>query len=97
VEFYAQIRRYVLVDQHSQREAVRYFGISRKTVSKMIANAQPPGYRRAAKSASPKLDPYLGWITATLTSDKRVHRKQRHTAKRIFERLRDERIFPPKS
>ena len=90
VELYAQIRRYVLVDHHSQREAARYFGISRETVTKMIANAQPPGYRRATTPARPKLDPYLGWITATLTSDKLVHRKQRHTAKRIFERLRDE-------
>ena len=90
VELYAQIRRYVLVDHHSQREAARYFGISRETVTKMIANAQPPGYRRTARPVRPKLGPYLDWITAILTSDKLVHRKQRHTAKRIFERLRDE-------
>ena len=38
----------------------------------------------------PKLGPYLERIAAILDSDRELPRKQRHTAKRIFERLRDE-------
>ncbi|MBA3935941.1 MAG: IS21 family transposase [Planctomycetes bacterium] len=90
VELYAHVRRYVAVDHHSQREAARHFGISRDMVAKMMENAQPPGYRRTAAVARPKLDPFMGWITETLKGDQQKHRKQRHTAQRIFERLKAE-------
>jgi hypothetical protein len=40
-----------------------------------------------------KLGPYMAWIDAILEGDRRVHKKQRHTAHRIFERLRDEQGF----
>ncbi|MBA3587474.1 MAG: IS21 family transposase [Chloroflexi bacterium] len=90
VELYAHVRRYVAVDRHSQRQAARHFGISRDMVAKMLENAQPPGYRRTAPVVRPKLDPFLGWISEILKTDQEKHRKQRHTAQRIFERLRDE-------
>ena len=90
VELYAHVRRYVAVDHHSQREAARHFGISRDMVAKMMENAQPPGYRRTAPAARPKLDPFMGWITETLKADQQKNRKQRHTAQRIFERLKAE-------
>ena len=90
VEIYAQVRRFVSIDGHSQREEARYFGISRDTLAKMLVNPLPPGYRRKGPAARPKLDPFLGWISETLKADQGVHRKQRHTARRIFERLRDE-------
>lgn len=90
VEIYAHIRRFVAVDGHSQREAAEQFGVSRDTVAKMMRHALPPGYRRSKPSAKPKLDGFTAWIDATLEADQRVHRKQRHTAKRLFERLRDE-------
>ena len=41
----------------------------------------------------PKLDAFTGIIDGWLESDREVHRKQRHTAKRVFERLRDEHGF----
>ena len=90
VDIYAQVRRYVAVDHHSQRAAARYFGVSRSMVSKMMENAQPPGYRRTSRVVRPRLDPFMAWITETLTADQGKHRKQRHTAQRLFERLRDE-------
>ena len=74
----------------ASREAARHFGISRDMVAKMMENAQPPGYRRTAPVARPKLDPFMGWITETLKGDQQQHRKQRHTAQRIFERLKAE-------
>ena len=75
----------MVVDRHSQREAARHFGISRDMVAKMVANAQPSGYRRSAPVARPKLEPFLAWIAETLEVDKKKHHKQRHAAKRIFE------------
>lgn len=93
VELYAQVRRFVAADGHSRREAARTFGISRDMVAKMLLHALPPGYRRKAPVVRPKLDPFLGFIQEILTSDQAKHRKQRHTARRLFERLRDEHGF----
>jgi transposase len=77
----------------SQREAARHFGISRDSVQKMLAYSVPPGYRRKAPIKRPKLDGFTEIIDAWLEEDRGVPRKQRHTAKRVFERLRDEHGF----
>ncbi|MCO5158525.1 MAG: IS21 family transposase [Aquamicrobium sp.] len=77
----------------SQREASRHFGISRDTVRKMMAYSVPPGYRRQAPVRRPKLDAFIAIIDRWLEADRAVPRKQRHTAKRVFDRLRDEHGF----
>lgn len=77
----------------SQREAARHFGISRDTVRKMMAYSVPPGYRRQAPVRRPKLDAFIAIIDRWLDEDRAVPRKQRHTAKRVFDRLRDEHGF----
>jgi transposase len=77
----------------SRREAARVFGIDRKTVDKMLKFSVPPGYRRQRPPPRPKLEGYTGIIERILEEDSKVHRKQRHTVKRIFERLRDEYGF----
>src|ERR1700739_370332 len=89
-ELYAQVRRAVYGEGISQREAARRFGIDPRTVAKMLAFSVPPGYRRSRPPARPKLDPFLGIIDRILEEDKSHPAKQHHTAKRIFERLRDE-------
>ena len=53
----------------------------------------PPGYQRQQPIKRPKLGPWLGVIDAILEDDKLRPAKQRHTAKRIFERLREEHGF----
>ena len=53
-------------------------------------HSEPPGYRRRQPPKRPKLAPFTDIIDGILEEDRTVHRKQRHTAKRIFERLRDE-------
>ena len=53
----------------------------------------PPGYRRKRPPHRPKLEPYTGVIDGILEDDLSAPKKQRHTAKRIFERLRDEHGF----
>ena len=59
----------------------------------MLSFSVPPGYRRSAPPRRPKLGPFTGIIDRILEDDRTSHRKQRHTAKRIFDRLRDEYGF----
>lgn len=90
MELYAKVRRAVMVEGVSQREVARRFGVDRKTVAKMLAYSLPPGYRRQGKPVSRKLGPFIGVIEAILEADRQMLKKQRHTAQRIYERLRDE-------
>src|SRR5918999_1482196 len=90
VELYAQVRYAVQIEGVSRREAARRYGIDPRTVAKMLAFSVPPGYRRSRPPARPKLDPFTGIIDDILVADDARPKKQRHTAKRIFERLRDE-------
>ena len=71
----------------------REFGLSRETVRKMLDYAVPPGYRRQQPVRRPKLGPWLGVIDAILDDDRQRPPKQRHTAKRIFDRLKEEHHF----
>jgi len=93
VELYARVRRAVLVEGMSRRAAAREFGLARKTVNKMLEYSVPPGYQRQKPVRRPKLATWQGVIDAILEDDKQRPRKQRHTAKRIFERLRAEHAY----
>ena len=62
----------------------------------MLRHSEPPGYRRRQPPKRPKLAPFTDIIDRILEEDRTVHRKQHHTAKRIFERLRDEHGFTGK-
>jgi len=93
VEIYGRVRRAVRVEGKSQRAVAREFGLSRDTVRKMLEYAVPPGYRRQQPIKRPKLGPWLGVIDAILNDDKQRPAKQRHTSKRIFERLKEEHGF----
>ena len=93
VELYARVRRACMVEGMSVREASRVFGLHRDTVRKMLAYSAPPGYRRQDPPRRPKLEPFTRVIDTILEADRQVPRKQCHTAKRIFERLRDEHGF----
>jgi len=93
VELYLRVRLACHVDGLSQREAASRFGLARETVKKMLRHSEPPGYRRRRPPKRPKLDPFTDVIDRILEDDRTVHRKQRHTAKRVFERLRDEHGF----
>jgi transposase len=93
VEIYGRVRRAVRVEGRSQRAVAREFGLSRETVRKMLQYAVPPGYQRQQPIKRPKLGPWLGVIDAILNDDKQRPPKQRHTSKRIFERLKEEHGF----
>ena len=93
MELYAAVRRSVYVEGLSERAAARRFGLARETVRKMLRYRRPPGYRRAQPVRRPKLDAFTGIIDQILREDQSRPKKQRHTAKRIGERLRAEYGF----
>jgi len=78
----------------SIRDISRVTGWSRQTVRKHLsAPAEPPTYRAAKPRPSPVMDPYLDVVRQWLDDDSHAPRKQRHTAKRVFDRLVDEYGF----
>ena len=94
VDLYGRVRFAVQREGLSNREAARRFGIDPRTVAKMLLFSVPPGYRRSRPPKRPKLDPFIGIIDQILEDYKIRPAKQRHTAQRIFERLRDEHGHP---
>src|ERR1039458_6306949 len=93
VELYGRVRYAVRIEGLSERAAARRFGIDPRTVNKMMKFSVPPGYVRKKPPATPKLDPFIPVIDRILADDKSWPKKQQHTAKRVFERLRDEYGF----
>ena len=93
MELYAAVRRSVYVEGWSERAAARRFGLARETVRKMLRYRLPPGYRRQKPIRCPKLEAFTGVIDQILRDDQHRPKKQRHTAKRICERLRAEHDF----
>jgi transposase len=93
MELWTEVRRRVLTGELSQRAACREYSLGWWTLKKILTHEQPPGYRRKEPKAKPKLAAFLPIIEQILEDDKSAPKKQRHTAKRIWERLRDEHGF----
>ena len=87
---WTEIRRKVLVEGVSKRSIRRDHRIGSAALEKVLANSEPLGYRQTIVRPKPKLGEFLDVIDEILNHDKTAPPKQRHTAKRIFERLRDE-------
>ena len=96
MESWAEIRRRVLADGLSGRAACRQYKIHWKTLRKILEHTEPPGYRRTKPRRPSVLDPLLPVVHQILQDDKKAPPKQRHTAVRIFRRLRDEHGFAGK-
>ncbi len=86
----AEIRRLVLAEGRSKRSVCRQFGIHWDTLRKILDHSEPPGYRLGRPRAKRKIEPHVETIDQIPQQDRSVHRKQRHTKRRIFERLRDD-------
>lgn len=93
MEQWARVRRKVLVDKQSKRSVMLEEELHWDTLQKMLAHSQPPGYQRSAEPPERKIDPHRKWIREILDADRNVPRKQRHTAIRLFERLKTERGY----
>ena len=90
MEQWSEIRRRVLVDGVSRRQILRETGMHWLTLKKVLEHSEPPGYRQGRRRRKTKLGDHLGRIGQILKDDQAMPRKQRHTAKRIWERLREE-------
>jgi transposase len=87
---WAEIRRRVLLGELSKRAACREYDLHWSTLSRVLDAPTPQGYQRTAPRAKPKLGPFLPILRRILDEDRSAPPKQRHTATRIFHRLRDE-------
>jgi len=90
MEFWREVRREVLTGELSRRGACRKYGLGWHTLKKILTHAEPPGYRQSVRRKKRTLEAFVPVIHQILNDDRQAPRKQRHTAHRIFERLRDE-------
>jgi hypothetical protein len=67
-------------------ELSRMTGHSRNTIKKAI-RGEPWSYKERSRQPFPALEPYIAIIDGWLESDKGQPKKQRHTARRIYNRL----------
>lgn len=95
VEQIETIRRAYYHEHKSVRAIARQLGHGRRVVREAIAGAhpQPRRYRLTKRKARPTLDPVVAIIDAWLAADQAAPRKQRHTAKRVYDRLVTEHGF----
>ena len=87
---WTDIRRRVLIEGVSKRQILRETGMHWTTLEKILSKSSPPGYQMQTLRQKPKLGPYVDVIQKILVRDKQMPKKQRHTAKRIFERLQEQ-------
>ena len=89
VELFAAIRFDWQRYRMPVRALARKYDVHRRTVRQAIASPVPPD-RKVPVRAAPVREAVAGWIDEMLREDLAAPRKQRHTARRIFERLADE-------
>ena len=90
MDAWIELRRKIHNEKIPLRQLARETGIHRKTLRKIRDTSEPPGYQRIKPVEKTKIGPYLSRIESILKSDKEIHKKQRHTAKKIFELLQSE-------
>ena len=89
MEWWTKIRLEVSRGEKSKREVLRDEGIGWATLKKILEYSEPPGYRLREARPKLKIGPYLERIAQIIEEDKSLPKKQRHTAKRIYERIRE--------
>lgn len=90
VELFELIRRDFFDHGLSKREIARKHHVHRRAVRQAIASAVPPQRRRPSRAHPVLTDEARAFVDGVLLADRRAPRKQRHTARRIWQRLRDE-------
>jgi transposase len=89
MDWWTKIRLEVLRGETSKREVLRRERIHWETLKKILEHSEPPGYRIEKPRPKPKIGPYLERIAQIIEADKSLPKKQRHTAKRIYERIKE--------
>jgi transposase len=90
MELWSEIRRRVQAGEISMRQACAEYRLNFRTVRKIARHAEPPPLRAPQSRARPVLGPFLPALRQIIDDDRHAPPKQRHTARRIYERLRDE-------
>ena len=93
MEMWTEVRRRVLNKELSKRAACKEYSIHWDTLTRILEHVEPPGYQQAEPRPKPKIGPLLPIIHKILEDDRQAPRKQRYTAKRIFDRLAVEHQF----
>jgi len=88
MEWWTKIRLEALRGELKKREILRREGIHWETLKKILKYPEPPGYQLKVARPKPKIGPYLERIAQIIEEDKVLPKKQRHSAKRIYERIR---------
>jgi transposase len=89
VELFEQIRREYEFGVGTIRAVAQKLGVHRRMVRQALASAEPPE-RKPIRRERPAIGPVQPFIDAILETDRTAPRKQRHTAHRIYERIRSE-------
>jgi transposase len=89
VELFEVIRRDKREERLSVRALSRRHRVHRRTVRQALASALPPPRALPARP-SPVMGPWIPTIRAWLLADREAPRKQRHTARRVWQRLTEE-------
>lgn len=87
VELFEAIRRDARREGLSIRELAARHGVHRRTVRQALTDAVPPPRRVYPARAKPAIGPWTVVIDAWLVADRDAPRKQRHTARRVWQRL----------
>ena len=87
VELFEQIRRDWRAEGSSIRELADRHHVHRRTVRQALASAVPPPRKVYPERPRPAIGPYAAIIDGWLVADRDVPRKQRHTARRVWQRL----------
>lgn len=88
MEQWTSIRYRILREGVSRREIQRETGMHYDTVKKILDHPVPPPFKKSQR-AKPKIGAYLDEIKSIIEADKAFPKKQRHTAKRIFEVIQE--------
>jgi transposase len=89
MRWWKDIRFEVLRDGIPKQEVLKREGIHRDTLKKILTHSEPPGYRMKKTRLKPKIGPFLDRVAQIIEEDKTSPKKQRHTAKRIYERIKE--------